>query len=146
MSSSAVNRSIGMGEWGTSEKYKSEYEDFVFRIVDLLGELGVGSRIEIEKTIREVSSQFFAYHLHKPHRPIAYWHRVLSLAAKNTPRWVKTLLKRNMTKTLGTVLDYKGVAFDDALKQLRQAGVAFNQEEMNNLRTFLLAFHSTLGS
>ena len=51
-----------------------------------------------------------------------------------------------MTKTLGTVLDYKGVAFDDALKQLRQAGVAFNQEEMNNLRTFLLAFHSTLGS
>jgi len=146
MSSSAVNRSIGMGEWGTSEKYKSEYEDFVLRIVDLLEEFGVGSRIEIEKTIREVSSQFFAYHLHKPHRPIAYWRRVLSFAAKNTPRWVKTLLKRNMTKTLGTVLDYKGVAFDDALKQLRQAGIAFNQEEMNNLRTFLLAFHSTLGS
>jgi hypothetical protein len=49
-----------------------------------------------------------------------------------------------MTKTLGTVLDYKGVAFGNALEQLKQGGVAFNQDEMNDLRTFLLAFHSTL--
>jgi hypothetical protein len=142
MSSSAVNRSIGMGEWGTSEKYKSEYEDFVLRIVDLLGELGVGSLIEIEKTIREVSTQFFAYHLHKPYRPIAYWRRVLTFAAKNTPRWVKTLLKRNMTKSLGTLLDYKGVPFSEALIQLRQNDVVFNEEEMDTLRAFLLEFHS----
>ena len=76
--------------------------------------------------------------------PIAYWHRALGFAARNTPRWVKTLLKRNMTKTLGSVLDYKGVSFDHALEQLTQVGVVFNQEEMNDLRTFLLAFHSTL--
>ena len=49
-----------------------------------------------------------------------------------------------MTKTLGSVLDYKGVSFDHALEQLTQVGVVFNQEEMNDLRTFLLAFHSTL--
>ena len=47
-----------------------------------------------------------------------------------------------MTKTLGTVLDYKGVAFEEALTQLKIAGVAFSQEEMNELRSFLLRFHS----
>jgi len=30
------------------------------------------------------------------------------------------------------------------LIQLRQNGVAFNQEEMNNLQTFLLEFHSRI--
>jgi hypothetical protein len=54
------------------------------------------------------------------------------------------LLKRNMTKTLGTVLDYKGVAFEEALTQLKIAGVAFSAEEMNELRAFLLRFHSGL--
>ena len=51
-----------------------------------------------------------------------------------------------MTKTLGTVLDYKGVAFNDALVQLRINGVEFNSEEMKDLYEFLLAFHSTLES
>ena len=144
MSSAAVNRKIGTGEWGTSPEYATEYADFVQRITEVLVSLGIASGSAADQAVREVAEQFFAYSLHKPHRPIAYWHRVLSFAAKNTPRWVKTLLKRNMTKTLGTVLDYKGVAFDDALEQLRDAGVAFNQDEMNDLRTFLLAFHSEL--
>ena len=144
MSSAAVNRKIGTGEWGTSSEYATEYEDFVQRITEVLTRLGISTASAVEQAVREVAEQFFAYSLHKPHRPIAYWHRVLSFAAKNTPRWVKTLLKRNMTKTLGTVLDYKGVAFDNALEQLKDAGVAFNTEEMNDLRTFLLAFHSTL--
>jgi glycosyltransferase domain-containing protein len=146
MSSAAVNRKIGMGEWGTSLEYVTEYEDFVERIMEVLARLGIASASEAEQAVRAVAKQFFDYSLHKPHRPIAYWHRILGFAAKNTPLWVKALLKRNMTKTLGTVLDYKGVAFDDALKQLRDAGVTFNQEEIISLRTFLLAFHSTLKS
>ena len=144
MSSAAVNRKISTGEWGTSREYAMEYEDFLQRITEVLARLGIATASEVQQAVREVAEQFFAYSLHKPHRPIAYWHRVLSFTVKNTPRWVKTLLKQNMTKTLGTVLDYKGVAFDDALEQLNDAGVTFNQEEMNDLRTFLLTFHSTL--
>ena len=144
MSSTAVNRKLSTGEWGTSPKYVTEYEDFVKRITEVLVRLGIATGSAAEQAVREVAEQFFAYSLHKPHRPIAYWHRVLSFAARNTPRWVKTLLKRNMTKTLGTMLDYKGVAFDEALHQLRQAGVAFSQEEMYGMRNFLVAFHSTL--
>jgi glycosyltransferase domain-containing protein len=144
MSSAAVNRKISTGEWGTSPAYVTEYQDFVQRITEVLARLGIASASEIEQAVREVSEQFFAYSLHKPHRPIAYWHRVLRVVGKNTPRWVKALVKRNMTKTLGTVLDYKGVSFDHALEQLTQVGVVFNQDEMNDLRTFLLTFHSTL--
>ena len=141
MSSSAVNRSIGMGEWGTSEEYKSEYEDFVFRIVNVLSERGVGSQSEIEKTIREVSDQFFANHLKKPHRPIAYWHRTLYFFAKYTPQWIKTSLKRNMPKSLGTVLDYRGITFTEALAQLSEKRVLFDNNEMLNLYSYLLEFH-----
>jgi hypothetical protein len=47
-----------------------------------------------------------------------------------------------MTKPLGTLLDYKGVPFGDALVELKQNGVVFNQDEMNTLRAFLLEFHS----
>jgi len=141
MSSSAVNRSIGIGEWGTSEEYKTEYEDFVHRIVNVLSKKGVGSQTEIEKTVRELSGKFCSYHLRKPHRPIAYWHRLLYLFAKYTPQFIKTFLKRNMTKSLGTVLDYKGVAFNEALIHLREAGVSFDKAEMLELHSFLLEFH-----
>ena len=146
MSSAAVNRKIGTGEWGTSSEFASEYEDFVRRLTEELTRRGVTPPESIEQAVRDVAEQFFAYSLHKPHRPIAYWHRMLYFAARNTPRWAKTLLKRNMTKTLGTVLDYKGVAFSDALVQLRDNGVEFNSEEMKELCEFLLAFHSTLES
>jgi hypothetical protein len=141
MSSAAVNRSIGMGEWGTSAEFTSEYEDFVSRITTALVERGVGSRVEVEKVVREVSQQFFAYALHKPHRPIAYWHRLLYFLARNTPRWIKVLLKRNMTKTMGAVLDYKGVSFNEALSQLGAVGVAFDKNEMQEMHSFLLEFH-----
>lgn len=146
MSSAAVNRKIGTGEWGTSSEFAAEYEDFVRRITEELTRWGVATPENIEQVVRDVAEQFFAYSLHKPHRPIAYWHRVLYFAARNTPRWAKTLLKRNMTKTLGTVLDYKGVAFNDALVQLRNNGVEFNSEEMKELCEFLVAFHSRLES
>lgn len=146
MSSAAVNRSIGMGEWGTSDEFLSEYEDFVSRITTVLVERGVGSRVEVEKVVREVSQQFFAYALRKPRRPIAYWHRLLYFGARNTPRWVKSLLKRNMTKTLGTMLDYKGVAFWSALEVFKQKGIAFDASEMKNAEKFLVEFHSRLNA
>ncbi|MEY3581207.1 MAG: hypothetical protein RLZ02_160 [Actinomycetota bacterium] len=146
MSSASVNRKIGTGEWGTSPGYATEYDDFVQRITEVLARLGVASASEAEQTVREVAEQFFAYSLHKPHRPIAYWHRVLSFAAKKTPRWVKTLLKKNMTKTLGSVLDYKGIMFNDALEDLKRNGVSFSPEEMKEIHSFLLDFHSQLKS
>ena len=143
MSSAAVNRSIGMGEWGTAVEYLSEYEDFVERITSVIGDIGTDSKIEIEKAVREVSQQFFNYSVHKPYRPIAYWHRTLYYMARKTPTWVKHLLKRNMSKTLRNVLDYKGVAFKDALKQLLGAGVSFDEIEMREMHSFLLRFHES---
>ena len=142
MSSAAVNRKIGTGEWGTYSEFASEYEDFVQRITEELKRRGVTPPESIDQVVRDVTEHFFAYSLHKPHRPIAYWHRVLYFAARNTPRWAKTLLKRNMTKTLGTVLDYKGVAYREALVQLRDNGVQYNSDEMEELHEFLLNFHS----
>ncbi|MGB4325701.1 MAG: hypothetical protein WBJ33_10620, partial [Candidatus Nanopelagicales bacterium] len=58
----------------------------------------------------------------------------------------KTLLKQNMTKTLGTVLDYKSVVFTEALEDLKQNGVSFSYKEMKETRSFLLNFHSQLKS
>lgn len=146
MSSAAVNRNIGMGEWGTSPEFADEYEDFVSRVTSSIVDQGVASREEIDGVVREVLQQFIAYSLHKPHRPIAYWHRILYFFARKTPRWAKTLLKQNMTKALGAVLDYKGVVFNDALEDLKQNGVSFSDEEMKQIRTFLLDFHSQLKS
>jgi hypothetical protein len=144
MSSAAVNRKIGTGEWGTSPDYVTEYEDFVQRITEVLVSLGIASASAAEQAVREVAEQFFAYSLHKPHRPIAYWHRTLYVVASKTPRWAKTLLKQNMTKSLGTVLDYKSVVFTEALEDLKQNGVSFSYEEMKETRSFLLNFHSQL--
>jgi glycosyltransferase domain-containing protein len=144
MSSAAVNRKIGTGEWGTSPDYATEYEDFVQRITEVLTRLDIASASEAEKTVRKVTEQFFAYSLHKPHRPIAYWRRFLYFLARNTPRRFKMLLKRNMTKTLGAVLDYRGVDFNEALDQLMRAGIVYEPDEMVVLRSFLIDFHKRL--
>lgn len=142
MSSVAVNRSIGIGEWGTSSEFVNEYEDFVARVTSSIVDKNDASREDIDLAVREVLQQFISYSLRKPYRPIAYWHRFLYFGASNTPRWIKSLLKRNMTKTLGMVLDYKGVAFDEALSQLDAAGVAFDRNEMHEMHSFLLNFHT----
>ncbi len=144
MSSAAVNRKIGTGEWGTSAEFRDEYSDFVTRISTVLVSKGVGTADQVEKCVSEVAEQFFAYSLHKPHRPIAYWHRVLYFAARNTPRWVKILLKRNMTKSLGKVLDYKGIALRDALDEIKHRGIEFNEGEMKDTEKLLVQFHSRL--
>ena len=146
MSSASVNRKIGMGEWGTSPEFASEVRDFVQRITAELAHCGIASQERIEQAVHDVASHFFAYSLHKPHRPIAYWHRLLYFAARNTPRRIKSMLKRNMTKSLGAVLDYRGVAYREALVQLRDNGVQFNSDEMEDLHEFLLNFHSEKGN
>ena len=143
MSSAAVNRKIGTGEWGTSTEFVGEVEDFKQRITESLLQNIVAHQTEIEATVNEVCSLFFNYSLQKPQRPIAYWRRFVYSVGRKTPRWAKTALKQNMSKTLGNVLDYRGVAFNHALEQLRNNGVAFNSEEMNDLRAFLLEFHLT---
>ena len=143
MSSAAVNRKIGTGEWGTSREFSLEVQDFVTRITEVLVRNRVASEPDIKIAINEVCSLFFDYSLSKPQRPIAYWHRLLYFSARITPRWVKTLLKRNMTKTLGTVLDYKGIALREALQQIKNQGIEFDPEEMNEICEFLLVFHST---
>lgn len=144
MSSAAVNRNIGMGEWGTSSEFAAEYEDFVSRVAESIAEKNVASREDIDRAVRGVLQQFTAYSLHKPHRPIAYWHRTLHIVARRTPRWTKKLLKQNMTKTLGTMLDYKGVGLINALENLKQNSVSFDSREMMETRSFLLDFHSKL--
>ena len=144
--SAAVNRTIGTGEWGTSQGYVEEFEDFVQRLTYFFSVNSVTTRHEAEQVVREISAEFFAYSLHKTHRPIAYWQRTLSLTARYSPKWIKTLLKKNMTKTLGAVLDYKGVEFNGALDQMRHKGVSFSSEEMEEIRSFLLDFHSQLKS
>ncbi len=143
MSSVAVNRKIGTGEWGTSRDFSIEVQDFVTRITEVLVRNRIASESEIRIAISEVCSLFFDYSLNKPHHPIAYWHRFLYFVARKTPRWAKTLLKRNMTRMLGTVLDYKGVAFGEALQQIKTKGIEYDPGEMNELSEFLLAFHST---
>jgi glycosyltransferase domain-containing protein len=140
--SSAVNRTISTGEWGTSQEYAEEFEDYVKRLTDVLSVNGVATTYEAEQVVREISAQFFAYSLHKPYRPIAYWQRLLSFTAKFTPKWFKSLLKRNMTKTLGAVLDYKGIEFSGALDQMRRKGTQFDSVETRKIHKFLLDFHS----
>jgi hypothetical protein len=140
--SSAVNRTISAGEWGTSQEYAEEFEDFVKRLTDVLSVNGVATTHEVEQVVREISAQFFAYSLHKPYRPIAYWQHFLSLTAKFTPKWIKSSLKRNMTKTLGAVLDYKGVEFRGALDEMRSKGIKFDSVETGKIHKFLLDFHA----
>lgn len=142
--SSAVNRTISAGEWGTSEEYAEEFDDFVQRLANVLSVNGVATKHEAELVVREISAQFFAYSLHKPFRLIAYWQRFLSFTAKFTPKWVKSLLKRNMTKTLGVVLDYKGIEFSGALDQMRRKGIEFDSLEARKTHKFLLDFHSKI--
>jgi hypothetical protein len=46
-----------------------------------------------------------------------------------------------MTKTLGTVLDYKGVSFNEAITQLHEVGISFDKNEMLEMHKFLIKFH-----
>ena len=146
MSSDAVNRKIGMGEWGTDSRYVGEVTYFVDAIVEVVVAEGRLTKAQLQDTLLQAVQGFVKYSLHKTRRPIAYWHRALYFIARHTPRFLKQLLKRNMPTMLGTALDYRGVPLAEAVAEMRSRGIASNAQEMLGLENFLLSFHKKLTS
>ena len=144
MSSDAVNRKIGIGEWGTDSRYVDEVTYFVDAIVDVIVAEGRLTKAQLHDALLQAVHGFVKYSLHKPRRPIAYWHRALYFIARHTPRFLKQSLKRNMPTLLGTALDYRGVPMAEAVAEMHGRGIASNAREMLGLENFLLAFHKKL--
>ena len=144
MSSIAVNRKISLGEWGTDPKYASEVSYLAESVVTTILTEGAFMRDELQSAVSQAVQRFVAYSLHKPKRPIAYWHRLLYFLARQTPKFVKQLIKKNMSPGLGKVLDYRGAPILQAVRTLRAQGISVNAEEMQRLEAFLLAFHQKI--
>ena len=144
MSSDAVNRKIGIGEWGTDSRYVGEVAYFVDAIVDVVVSEGRLTKAQLQDTLLHAVQGFVQYSLHKPKRPIAYWHRTLYFLARQTPKFLKQLLKRYMPTMLGTALDYRGVPMAEAVAEMQGRGIASNAQEMLGLENFLLSFHKKL--
>jgi glycosyltransferase domain-containing protein len=144
MSSDAVNRKIGIGEWGTGSRFAEEVTHFVDSVVLAVASEGRLTTDELQNGVRRAVEIFVAYSLHKPKRPIAYWHRTLYFLARNTPGVLKKLLKRNMSTGLGKVLDYRGMPMSQAVNEMQKRGVALNEAEMKSMESFLLNFHQRL--
>ena len=146
MSSDAVNRKIGFGEWGTDPRFAEEVTHFVGSVVSAVASEGRFATDELQNGVRRAVERFVAYSLHKPKRPIAYWHRTLYFLARKTPTVLKKLLKRNMSTGLGKVLDYRGVPMSEAVGEMRKSGVALNETEMESMEKFLIHFHQQLAT
>jgi len=146
MSSEAVNRKIGIGEWGTDSRFAEEVTHFVNSVVAAVESEGQFSTDELQNGVRRAVERFVAYSLHKPKRPIAYWHRTLYFLARNTPGVLKKLLKRNMSTGLGKVLDYRGMPMSQAINEMKRSGIALNANEMQLMEKFLIHFHQQLAS
>ena len=146
MSSDAVNRKIGIGEWGTDTKHAAEVLYFTDSVVDAVLAEGKHTHEELQNAVSEAVERFVAYSLHKPKRPIAYWHRLLYFLARKTPKFVKRLLKKNMSPGLGKVLDYRGVPMGQAVSDMQVRGIAVDTNETQQLEAFLLAFHHRMNS
>ena len=146
MSSAAVNRKIGMGEWGTDANYAAEVSYFTESVVNTILAEGKHTKDQLQHAVSTAVERFVAYSLHKPKRPIAYWHRVLYFLARQTPKFVKRLLKKNMSPGLGKVLDYRGVPMGQAVDVMQVQGIAVNTNEMQRIQAFLLAFHQKIKS
>jgi glycosyltransferase domain-containing protein len=144
MSSDAVNRNIGIGEWGTDPQFSEEVTHFVDSVVAAVASEGRFTTAELQNGVRQAVERFVAYSLHKPKRPIAYWHRTLYFLARNTPGILKKLLKRNMSTGLGKVLDYRGMPMSQAVNELKKSGIALNENEMQLMEKFLIHFHQQL--
>lgn len=141
MSSAAVNRKIGMGEWGTDANYVAEVSYFTESVVNAILAEGQHTHEELQNAVGKAVERFVAYSLHKPKRPIAYWHRLLYFLARHTPKFVRRLLKKNMSPGLGKVLDYRGVPMSEAVDEMRKRGIVFNEVEMKSMEKFLIHFH-----
>ena len=146
MSSDAVNRKIGIGEWGTDPQFSEEVTYFISDVVMAVANEGRFTTEELRIAVRQGVESFVGYSLRKPQRLIAYWHRALYFIARHTPRFLKQLLKRNMPTMLGTALDYRGVLMAEAVAEMRNRGIISSEEEMQVLESFLLAFHKKLTS
>ena len=144
MSSDAVNRNIGIGEWGTDSKFSDEVTHFVDSVVAAVASEGRLTTDELQNGVRQAIERFVAYSLHKPKRPIAYWHRTLYFLARNTPGVLKKLLKRNMSTGLGKVLDYRGMPMSQAVNEMIKSGFALNETEMESMEKFLIHFHQQI--
>jgi len=141
MSSDAVNRKIGTGEWGSDAKYAAEVSFLIDSVVTTVLAEGKHMNHELQNAVSNAVERFVSYSLHKPKRLIAYWHRLLYFLARKTPKFVKRLLKKNMTSGLGKVLDYRGVPLAQAVSDMQDQGIAVDRNEMQGIEAFLLAFH-----
>ena len=144
MSSDAVNRKIGLGEWGTDPKYVSEVSYLAESVVATILAEGKHTHDELQNAVSQAVKKFVSYSLHKPKRPIAYWHRLLYFLARQTPKFVKRLLKKNMSSGLGKVLDYRGAPMAQAIRTMQAQGIVVDANEMQQLEAFLLAFHQKI--
>ena len=144
MSSDAVNRKIGIGEWGTDPQFSDEVTYLIDVVVGAVANEGRFAAEELRNAVRRSVEGFVTYSLHKPKRPIAYWHRTLYFLARNTPTVLKQLLKRNMSTGLSKVLDYRGVPMSQAIKEMQKSGIALNETEMQSIEKFLIHFHQKL--
>jgi len=141
MSSDAVNRKIGVGEWGTDPQFSEEVTYLINGVVRAVANEGRLTTDELLIAVRQGVERFVDYSLHKPQRPIAYWHRILYLIARHTPAVLKRLLKQYMSSGLGKVLDYRGMPMSEAVDEMRKRGIAFNEVEMKSIEKFLVNFH-----
>ena len=146
MSSDAVNRKIGIGEWGTDPQFSEEVNYLIDGVVEAVANEGRFTAEELRNAVRQAVEGFVAYSLHKPKRPIAYWHRALYFLARKTPTVLKQLLKRNMSTGLSKVLDYRGVPMSQAIKEMQKSGIALNETEMQSMENFLIHFHQQLAT
>ena len=141
MSSDAVNRKIGIGEWGTDQRFVAEVAHLVDGIVDLVMTEGRFSKVQLQDAVQQAVQGFVRYSLRKPKRPIAYWHRTSYFLARHTPKFLKQLLKRYMPTGLGNALDYRGIPMAEAVAEMRNRGIALNEAEMKSMEKFLINFH-----
>jgi glycosyltransferase domain-containing protein len=146
MSSDAVNRKIGIGEWGTDPQFSEEVNYLIDGVVEAVANEGRFAAKEIRNAVCRGVEGFVAYSLHKPKRPIAYWHRTLYFLARKTPTVLKQLLKRNMSTGLSKVLDYRGMPMSQAINEMKKNGIALNENEMQLMEKFLIHFHQQLAT
>ena len=144
MSSDAVNRKIGVGEWGTDPQFSDEVTYLIDGVVRAVANEDRFTTDELRIAVRRAVEGFVEYSVHKPKRLIAYWHRTLYFLARNTPGVLKKLVKRNMSTGLSKVLDYRGMPMSEAVQEMQKCGIALNEAEMKSMESFLLNFHQYL--
>ena len=141
MSSDSVNRKIGIGEWGTDQRFSAEVAHLIDGVVDTVFTEGRFAKAQLQDAVLQAFQGFVQYSIHKPKRLIAHWHRTLYFLARHTPKVLKRLLKRYMSAGLGNVLDYRGVPMTEAIAEMSSRSIAINEIEMKYMEMFLINFH-----